>query len=60
MFLVFAGEYTHDFYREGGWKDYIEEFYQEGVAVSFADKIKSQYDWVQVVDSDVKKVILEY
>ena len=61
MFLVFAGQYfTECGTSSGGWSDYINDFYQEDVAIAFAEKIKSQYDWIQVVDSEVKKVVWEY
>lgn len=60
MFLVFAGQTVFDYTRSGGWNDLIEEFYEEEKAISFAVKLKSQFDWVQVVDFDVKKVIWEH
>lgn len=60
MFLVFAGQGSFDYNRAGGWNDFIEEFHQEEVALAFGEKLKSQYEWVQVVDSDVRKIIWEY
>lgn len=61
MFLVFAGQYfTECNTASGGWNDFVEDFHQESVAIAFAERLKSQYDWIQVVDSEVKKIIWDY
>lgn len=57
MFLVFAG---HDDGRyRGGWYDRKNHFFHEEIAIKYAERIVSDYDWVHVVDLDSDKIIWE-
>lgn len=54
MFLVFAG---HEGDEHGGWFHKKNEFFNEPIAIKYAEGIVSDYDWVHVVDVDVGQII---
>lgn len=56
MFLVFAGQED----GLGGWKDFIESFNNEELAISYANRLLSQYDWSHVVELETGKIIWMY
>lgn len=54
-FLLFVGVY---YYPGAGWQDYCGSYRTEEEAKAAAIAKPSE-DWVQIVDSDIEKVVLE-
>lgn len=54
QFLLFSGD---NYYPSGGWSDYVGAF--KTASEAQAKAIIAQPDWVQIVDIEKDKIVLE-